>query len=303
MKKGKKKISSRGISQIFLLRTCNNQKNITFAITLAVTIILLVALVTFIVIILVRRQYFRFNKTIVLDEKLRENLIKKYIDKDQLTRPTILVSISSYRDPELCITLEDLYDKALFPDRIHVGIVEQNDPSDPPTCHATNAKIDKKHLKIKTLHYSQAKGPTYARSLCEKHWSGEDYYLMVDSHMRFEPGWDVELIEMILKTRRPRRSIITMYPEGYERNVNHKTGTIEYMINIRKGWRFEQLKKFNDQGIVEFESVSSMKLPPKTPQHVPMYAACFAFSHSDILKIVPYHPDTPYLFFGNKDFK
>lgn len=273
-------------------------KKSILAITLTVSIILLVALVTFIIIILVRRQRFRINKTILLDEKLRTRLISRYKQRKHLTKPTILVAISSYRDPELCVTLEDLYDKALFPDRIHVGIVEQNDPSDPPTCHAINAKIDQKHLKIKSIHYKQARGPTYARSICEKHWSGEEYYLMIDSHMRFEPGWDVELIDMLLKTRRPRRSIITMYPEGYDRHVNSKTGTIEYLVNIRKGWRFEQLKKFNDQGIVEFESLFSLKLPPKTPQHVPMYAACFAFSHSDILKLVPYHPDTPYLFFG-----
>lgn len=152
------------------------------------------------------------------------------------------------------------------------------------------------------MHYRKAKGPTFARSLCESLWDGEEYYLMTDSHIRFEPGWDIEIIEMLLKTKRPRRTIITMYPEGFDRYQNKKNGTLKYTVPIRRGWRYEQLKYFNSQGIVEFESVTTYLPIPKTPKYVPMVGACFVFAHSDILKIVPYHPDTPYLFFGEEMF-
>ena len=40
---------------------------------------------------------------------------KRYSSKSHITQPTILVSISSYRDPELCVTIEDLFHKALNP--------------------------------------------------------------------------------------------------------------------------------------------------------------------------------------------
>lgn len=70
---------------------------------------------------------------------------------------------------------------------------------------------------------------------------------MCDSHMRFEPGWDAELLDMLAKTERPKRTIITMYPEGYERIENKKEGNIRYKILVRRGWRYEQIKYFNGQ--------------------------------------------------------
>lgn len=279
----------------------------TSTILVAVFVILIVILFAVVILIIVlctcSKRWSRFlgGTTIVVnpDEKLK--LEKKYRSRKELRHPTIFVAISSYRDPELVPTIKDLFDKSLFPDRIRVGIVEQNDTKDSPECHARNAGIDPQKIKIHSMHYKQAKGPTYARSICEKLWDGEDYFLMTDSHMRFELGWDVELIEMLLKTRRPMRTVISMYPEGFERRKK-SDGTIEYIIPLRRGWRYEQLNRFNEQGIVEFESVTTYQAPPKVPQPVPMMGACFVFAHSDLLKIVPFHPDTPYLFFGEEMF-
>ena len=214
---------------------------------------------------------------------------------------SIFVAISSYRDPELCLTLQDMMQQAHNRQRIWVGIIEQNDSNDPPTAHARNANIDQTHLRVQTLHYRQAKGPTYARSLCEKLWNGETYFMMTDSHMRFEQGWDSELIAQLWMCPRPLRTVLTCYPEGYERHENAKTKQISYKIVSRRKHIRERFKKFNEQGIVEFESVIEHTMtPPKRPQYVPFWAACFMFSHSESLKQVPYHPNTPYLFFGEE---
>jgi hypothetical protein len=63
------------------------------------------------------------------------HLIKK------ITEPSIFVAISSYRDPELCVTLIDLMDKAYNPDRVYIGVVEQNDPLDVYSAHAKNSGL------------------------------------------------------------------------------------------------------------------------------------------------------------------
>lgn len=238
-------------------------------------------------------------------EKDLSKLDHAYKGKTDIVEPSIFVAISSYRDPELCLTLRDLFEKAYNPDRVYVGIVEQNDPKDPVTCFAKNTLIkgkpvDPNHIRIISFHYKDAKGPTHARAICEGLWKQEEYYMMTDSHMRFEPGWDADLINMTLKSRRPRRTVITMYPEGFERE--EKDGAVSYKVGQRRGWRYEQIKKFNEQGILEFESVTTIVPPPKKPLHVPMYGACFVFGHSDILRLVPFHPDTPYLFFGEEMF-
>jgi hypothetical protein len=227
-------------------------------------------------------------------------LQKHFHDKPQCIEPTIFVAISSYRDPELCITIEDLFKKAYNPNRIFVGVVEQNDPKDAITCHSKNARIDQSRIRCITKHYKQAKGPVIARSLCESLFNGEQYYCMTDSHMRFEPGWDVALIEMLSKTKRPKRTVITWYCEGYERVEVPELNEVKYKILTRRGWRFQSWKKFNDQEILEFESTTSFITPPKIPQFTAMYSANFAFSSSDVLKEVPYPGNMPYLFFGEE---
>lgn len=149
------------------------------------------------------------------DKKERQKYDKKYSNKSEFTEPSIFVAISSYRDPELCVTLQDMMEKAYRPNRIFVGVVEQNgnqngifhhfsdlfyfDPKDPLSSHSKNSGLSQKNLRTIVLHFKDAKGPTYARSLCEGLFRNEDYYMMTDSHIRFEAGWDVDLIEMVKK--------------------------------------------------------------------------------------------------------
>lgn len=215
---------------------------------------------------------------------------------------TIFVAISSYRDPELCVTLDDLWSKAQFPNRVFVGVVEQNDVKDDKRCFSLNSTIDKKNLRIYSMHYKNAKGPTWARHLCERElFKNEDFYFLGDSHLRFEPAWDVQLIEMLQKCPRPKKTVITMYPQGFERVVNNETGVISYKVPARRDYRVSRFKYFNADGMFEFESLSStapknMKHPP----HTGFWAACFSFSHSDALKVAPFSPNTPMLFFGEE---
>lgn len=224
-----------------------------------------------------------------------------------LADATIFVAISSFRDRELTLTLQDLFDKSFNRTRIFVGVVEQNHPTqEGHTAYAKNAIVDSDHIRIISMHFNQASGPTTARHLCETLYRGEEYHLMVDSHMRFEPGWDVELIQMLWKCRRPRRTVITCYPEGYQRQeekdpvTNKPTGNITYKHLMRRGHRDVRFKFFNDVGVTEFESVTTSKEPPARPTKTAFYGACFAFCHSDGLKLVPYSPKTPFLFFGEE---
>lgn len=244
---------------------------------------------------------------IAFTEAQRNQLVQKYSKISEYWNSTIMVSISSYRDSELCLTLRDLIEKAVNPSRLSICVVEQNDYMDEYTCHAknilkTSLPIKKDQLRVKTIHWSEAKGPTYARAMCEGLWKGEKYYLMVDSHMRFEPGWDCELIEQLWLCPRPLKTVLTMYPEGYERFQDDRSNTINYHIAKTRGWRREIFKRFNEDGIIHFESITTYDAIPKNPRYVPFWGACFHFSHSDILKEVPFHPDTPYLFFGEELF-
>ena len=47
----------------------------------------------------------------------------------------------------------------------------------------------KTHVRKIFLEHTQAKGPCYARALAQTLWEGEDYFLQIDSHMRFVEHW------------------------------------------------------------------------------------------------------------------
>ena len=235
-----------------------------------------------------------------------ENLKIRFENNDYVTKPTIFVAIASYRDPELVVTINDLYLKAFNKNRIFIGIVEQNDGTfdnpgeDDPNCYAFNSGMPQSQMRVMFMHYSQAKGPTYARSLCEQLFENQDYYLLSDSHIRFEAGWDCELIDNILRCPRPAKTVLTMYPEGYDRRIDPKTKEITYHVQHRKIERRERFKYFNQDGIAEHESLNTFLPPSDVPNYCPFFGACFAFGHSSWMKEVPYHNDTPHLFFGEE---
>lgn len=271
------------------------------------------AIVTLLVVIIVKftliknpHLFFDPYEIPYADENIEWNNISvRFENRSECTSPTIFVAISSYRDPELCITLKDVFRKAFNKKRVIIGVVEQNDPSDPYTSHIVNFDIPDSvapdQIRVKKILYRDARGPTHARSICETLYKDEDYYLLVDSHMRFDVGWDCDLIDMILRCPRPQKTIITCYPEGYSRTEN-KDGSITYGIKMRRGYRIQKSKGCNKEGIVEFCSVGTNTIPPLVPPYTGFWAACFSFSSGRFVKEIPYPNNTPYMFFGEEMF-
>ncbi|GMF52505.1 unnamed protein product [Phytophthora fragariaefolia] len=111
---------------------------------------------------------------------------------------SIFVAIPSYRDPECRHTLDNLLAQAAFPARVSVGICLQVDDADD-----TKAYIEHKYttaqVRVHQVDYRIAAGPCVARAQAQQLYEGEEYYLQVDSHMRFRPGWDCFLINELGK--------------------------------------------------------------------------------------------------------
>src|SRR5689334_6402028 len=106
----------------------------------------------------------------------------------------IFVAIASYADPELPRTLADCSAMAHSPDDLRFGICWQSDPRTP--IDVGHFRADSRYRFIdRTVKESQ--GGPWARNLAQSLWRGEPYTLQVDSHMKFEPGWDAKLVEML----------------------------------------------------------------------------------------------------------
>jgi hypothetical protein len=127
----------------------------------------------------------------------------------------IFVQIASYRDSELIPTIKSCIENAKYPDELSFGLCVQygeelDDMYDIMELHP--------NIKSKFIHHSQSKGCSWARSICESLYSGEEFTLQTDSHMRFEKDWDVDSIEL-WKHANDENAIITGYPGIYYKDT------------------------------------------------------------------------------------
>ncbi len=106
----------------------------------------------------------------------------------------IFVCIAAYADPELPRTLRDCIDNARHPNELRFGICWQDDPDEPVPLEPFRGDP---RFRFTDFSIHESEGGTWARSVAQQMWDGEDFTLQVDSHMKFEPGWDAKLIAMM----------------------------------------------------------------------------------------------------------
>ena len=111
----------------------------------------------------------------------------------------IFINIAGYRDPELIPTVKDAIKNATQPERLFFGICWQFSPDEPEDFgESTDPLLKDIYLKYIRIPANQSRGMNWARKLAHGFYRNEcNYYLQIDSHMRFSPGWDNELIRMI----------------------------------------------------------------------------------------------------------
>ena len=109
--------------------------------------------------------------------------------------PTIFVQIASYRDPQLIPTIENMIENAKNPKNLRFGICRQYHPDD--KFDNLDKFRDDKRFRIIDVLCEYSNGVCWARNQVQQLYKNEMYTLQIDSHMRFAPNWDVEMIDMI----------------------------------------------------------------------------------------------------------
>lgn len=125
---------------------------------------------------------------------------------------TIFISIAAYEDPQLLQTIHNALNNASSPTNIYFGVALQY--TSPPDL----SEID----NVKTISYDPHSRPGIVRVRYEisKLYSGEDFYLQIDSHYNFAPGWDDTLVQYYNKIRKKNKisKLILLplepYPDG-----------------------------------------------------------------------------------------
>lgn len=125
---------------------------------------------------------------------------------------TIFISIASYCDTLLRRTILSALQNAHHPENLRFGVVDQSPPDAEDVSRMSTSQI--KYVRISP---KESRGCCWARAIAQSFYSGEDWFMQIDSHMDFEYGWDHYLIEWAkyLQTKNPK-SIISSYPPGFE---------------------------------------------------------------------------------------
>jgi len=204
----------------------------------------------------------------------------------------IFCSVASYRDKQCPQTVKDMILKAKNPEKLVICICQQNDGAD-QSCFDNYDLKGAKIIKI-ILSDREARGPCWARYLIQQKWSGEEYFLQIDSHMRFVQDWDMKCIKDLSSL--PDKSCLT----NYVANFDLVTGLPDAGVNkqLRGPLTIDNKETSEHDGF--FRVNSKFIAFAEKPMLAYGWGACFSFSKSDLLHDAPYDPYTPFLFFGEE---
>jgi hypothetical protein len=195
---------------------------------------------------------------------------------------TIFVSIVSYRDAELVPTIKSVIDNADRPEDLYFGVVSQDDMNSHPDL------LFVKNLSYTMMDASKSKGVGYARKKAMELYSGQDFYLQLDSHMRLASGWDSKLIDMYEwckdKTGNPK-IILSQFPAPYE---VHTDGSIFYPKNHEELWERPSWSKVHNRDNGSWSAIRQEIKDPSSPHISETVLAGYLFAPADFISEIPY---------------
>jgi hypothetical protein len=191
---------------------------------------------------------------------------------------SIFVQIASYRDPELIPTIKNLIETAHKPENLKICVAHQYAEED--EWDRLDQFADDGRFTVIQIPYQESQGTCWARSEIQRHYNGEDYTLHLDSHHRFETGWDTECINTVSELQKQgfKKPLLTSYCPAYELNTTTPRDTTAYGM---------QINVWND-GVALFHPYAMGKTTAPVPSR--FYSGHFAFTLGQFCKEVPHDP-------------
>ena len=203
----------------------------------------------------------------------------------------IFVQIASYRDPQLIPTIENMLENAKRPKNLRIGVARQFHPDD--KFDDLSKFENDSRFRILNIPHEEAEGVCWARNLVQQLYQDEEYTLQIDSHMRFAPNWDDEMIKMVkqLQKKGYKKPLLTGYVSSFDPD-NDPQG------RVQEPWRMA-FDRFIPEGAVFFlpETIPGWK-DMKEPVPARFYSAHYAFTLGQFTKEVQHNPE--YYFHGEE---
>ena len=203
----------------------------------------------------------------------------------------IFVQIASYRDPELVPTIKNMLENAKRPKNLRFGIARQFKQED--GFDNLDEFSKDKRFRVLNIPHEESKGVCWARNLTQQLYEGEEYTMQIDSHMRFAPNWDDEMIKMIkqLQKKGYAKPLLTGYVSSFDPE-NDPAG------RVQEPWRMV-FDRFIPEGAVFFlpETIPGWQ-DLKEPVTSRFYSAHYCFTLGQFSVEVQHNPE--YYFHGEE---
>lgn len=167
----------------------------------------------------------------------------------------IFLSIPSMNDSEYINTVRRAFDYASNPDRVFVGSsifwnsgdIKKLSGNQAPFFYKIEKELDSiKNVKYDILPWSSFPGVGMGRIQPLKHYSGQKYYMSLDSHTFFKEGWDdivIDLYESSEKSFGKRRLLTSYLPHfGVDYEDNDSIEKDGYRLDLKYKWPFFSYK-------------------------------------------------------------
>lgn len=190
--------------------------------------------------------------------------------------PSIFISIANYKDLETLNTVDQVIKNASGQHQLTCMVFSQLD--------LTDDRFQALDLIPGVIHqavdYRLSQGVCWARAQIQKHYTGQDYYLQIDSHMLLDLNWDLTLIDQLNKAP-VDKPVLSCYPMPY---------TID-----EQGMRHVPVRSTCDFQIYLKDKVPYGGSGPVADSQIPIpslfLAAGFIFAPGSWVTDVPYDPE------------
>jgi len=243
-------------------------------------------------------------------------------DQEYLTRMmprredgSIFLSVATYRDENCPNTLIKAYEKAKNPEKLFIGLVQQNchsncrsgvlegggmeDVEPDIDCHKAFCDSSQgkycDQVRLLDIDEPESLGPYAARYFASKMWYGEEWYMQTDAHMTWKQDWD-EISVSMLKNAPSKKPVISHYPPSH-------MADLEAMADKPASRLCGPIFATSDleSQIIRLEGASNWdKTKLDIPRFAPFTAAGYFVAHSEFLRDIPFDPFLPWIFMGEE---
>ena len=204
---------------------------------------------------------------------------------------SIFISVVSYRDTHLEMTLKSAVKNAKYPEELKFGIVNQD---------IERNKIDLSFLpnySLITMHPKFARGVGFARSKAMSLYEDETYYCQIDSHTQFAKNWDINSIKQLKLAEQKahnKKIILSSYPPPYSFENNkifiHTKSTEEYPVEPVKHKAFLRINGDWGATRIPFDNLEC-----GLPEQCNTILGGYVFASGKIVEEIPYDSDISFM--------